>query len=126
MAKDALGHGSEARGGTGTDHGVGGAPRMRLSAHGTGVDQIGKSPLNRSAVLGAYNRNENNNAHSENVALLAKHFGTPEEHAMAREIISERNKQGSLPDHTKSVPNVRDWQYAIHKNYSPLLYGNKR
>lgn len=75
------------------------------------------------ALSRKYDRNENNNFHSENTVLLTKAFGTPEEHAMAREIVAARNKQGSLPSSTPSVPNVRDWQYNIDKKYYPKLAG---
>jgi hypothetical protein len=140
MAKDAKGHGSDSRGGTDQSKPIKDAGIIRAKgisamygpgspgypAHASGVADIGRAPLNRSAVLGAYNRNENNNYHSENIALLAKHFGTPEEHGMAREIISERNRIGHLPDSTKSVPNVRDWQHSISTNYYPRLIGNRK
>lgn len=64
-----------------------------------------------------YDRNEDRNAHSENIALLAKNFGTADEHAKAKEIIAERNRVGGLPSSTKSVPNVHEFQYGIHKKY---------
>ena len=85
--------------------------------------QAAKAAPDLKSLNRTYNRNENNNFHSENIALLAKNFGTPQEHAQAKEIIAARNKQGSLPGSTASVPNVRDWQYGIHQKYIRKLTG---
>jgi hypothetical protein len=99
---------------------------LGTGAHTEGVQKVGNPPpFNREAVLRKYNSNEDNNFHSENVSLLAKHFGTPAEQSMAKEIEQERNRIGQLPDKTASVPNVRDFQYSINKNYFPKLIGNK-
>lgn len=109
--KDAKGHGSNPRGGA--------------AAHSQGVQQIGQPPINRTSLKRQYSRNETMNNHSANVVLLAKNFGTEDEHAKAREIVAERNKQGSLPTSTRSVPNVREFQYGINQKYYPLLIGNQ-
>jgi hypothetical protein len=101
----------------------GGDKSAPVPVHGAMVGQ--PAPANLASLNKTYNRNENNNAHSENIALLAKNFGTPGEHAQAKEIISERNKQGSLPSSTKSVANVRDWQYGVHQKYIGQLNGSK-
>ena len=91
---------------------------------GSSMNMVSNATKDRIAALNkTYNRNENNNFHSENIALLAKNFGTPQEHAQAKEIIAARNKQGSLPGSTASVPNVRDWQYGIHQKYIRKLTG---
>lgn len=90
---------------------------------GTHSSMSGEKPFNLATLNKTYNRNENNNFHSENIALLAKNFGSPAEHAQAKEIIAARNKQGSLPSSTQSVPNVREWQYGIHKKYIGKLTG---
>ena len=51
---------------------------------------------NLKAIAKKFERNENNNAHSENVVLLAKHFGTKEELAEANSILKKHNEEGSL------------------------------
>jgi len=148
MAKDAKGHGSEKRGTAanvqqayknaakfGPNHpSVGRSLRAAakselaaLGAHSTGVAAVGQSappPIDRAKLNRTYNRNENNNYHSENIALLTKNFGTADEHAKAQEIVAERNKQGGLPTSTKNVPDVRGWQYGIHQKYIGQLTGN--
>lgn len=96
---------------------------------GSSMSMVSNAALSKAAtdlktLNKTYDRNENNNFHSENIALLAKNFGTPGEHAQAKEIIAARNKQGSLPGSTQSVPNVRDWQYGIHKKYIGKLTGS--
>jgi len=165
MAKDAKGHGSEARGAAAAhQEGVEAASRGQFTASqieqlkagyagiktvdpsqptygkltalldratpeqlkqlaGAGIKFVSPLASNRSGLRSAYGRNENANRQSENVVLLAKHFGTDEEHAKAREIVSERNRQGSLPMSTKSVSDVRAFQHDINTRYSPKLRG---
>ena len=49
-----------------------------------------------SSIKKKYEENEDSNAHSENVVLLAKHFGTKEELAEAKKILSLHEKEGHL------------------------------
>jgi|GEM_PF-1615774 len=49
-----------------------------------------------SSIKEEYLKNEDENAHSENVVLLAKHFGTKEDLAKAKEILALHEKEGSL------------------------------
>jgi hypothetical protein len=49
-----------------------------------------------SSIKKKYEENEDENAHSENVVLLAKHFGTKEDLAKAKEILALHEKEGSL------------------------------
>jgi hypothetical protein len=49
-----------------------------------------------SSIKEKYEENEDENAHSENVVLLAKHFGTKEDLAKAKEILALHEKEGSL------------------------------
>jgi hypothetical protein len=49
-----------------------------------------------SSIKDEYLKNEDENAHSENVVLLAKHFGTKEDLAKAKEILALHEKEGSL------------------------------
>jgi len=67
-------------------------------------------------IKSEYEKNEDQNYHSENIALLAKHFGTEEEHANTKKIIRSRNKEGSLPDRH------RPYQNMIHGKYIHHLY----
>jgi len=53
-----------------------------------------------SSLKKIYDNNETENAHSENAVLLAKHFGTEEEHRKMKHALNTRNKLGYLhPDH---------------------------
>lgn len=49
-----------------------------------------------NSIKEEYLKNEDENAHSENVVLLAKHFGTKEDLAKAKEILALHEKEGSL------------------------------
>lgn len=51
---------------------------------------------NLRAIAKKYEENEDENMHSENVVLLAKHFGTPEELKQAKQILATHEKEGSL------------------------------
>jgi hypothetical protein len=133
--KDAKGHGSNSRGGRAAamasleakgkiPAGTSEAVATMLGSHQTGVAQVGQPPSpNLKSLNTQYNRNESMNNHSGNIALLAKNFGTADEHAKAQEIIKGRQKLGWLPDSTPNVPNVRDWQYGIHQKYINKLKG---
>eukprot|EP00697_Spironema_sp_BW2_P007343 gnl/Spiro4/21593_TR10573_c0_g1_i1.p1 gnl/Spiro4/21593_TR10573_c0_g1~~gnl/Spiro4/21593_TR10573_c0_g1_i1.p1 ORF type:complete len:688 (-),score=93.87 gnl/Spiro4/21593_TR10573_c0_g1_i1:9954-12017(-) len=50
-----------------------------------------------SAIWNRYHKNEDENNHAGNRVLLAKHFGTKEEHADAVELRKQHIKRGSLP-----------------------------
>lgn len=75
-----------------------------------------------AGVRAAYCRNENANNHSANIALLARHFGTPTELAHATEIVRERDRIGARPDSTKNVPDVYAFQMALHGRYIDRLF----
>jgi hypothetical protein len=49
-----------------------------------------------SSIKEEYDENEDNNAHSENVVLLAKHFGTKEDLVEAKRILALHEKEGHL------------------------------
>jgi hypothetical protein len=49
-----------------------------------------------SSIKEEYYENEDNNAHSENVVLLAKNFGTKEDLTEAKRILALHEKEGSL------------------------------
>jgi hypothetical protein len=49
-----------------------------------------------SSIKEEYEENEDNNAHSENVVLLAKHFGTKEDLVEAKRILDLHEKEGYL------------------------------
>ena len=51
---------------------------------------------NLQSVWNEYEENEDNNYHSENVVLLAKHFGTAEDLKEAKKILALHNKEGHL------------------------------
>lgn len=70
-----------------------------------------KTPEGRKRLHRQYNRNENQNRHSENAVLLAKHFGTPEEHAKAQDLLKQRNKLGHAPDESPQ------FQYDMSKKH---------
>lgn len=48
------------------------------------------------AIAKKYEKNEDENMHSENVVLLAKHFGTADELKEAKQILATHEKEGSL------------------------------
>jgi len=56
------------------------------------------SSFNMKLVEKQYLENENNNAHSENVILLAKYFGTKKDLELANEIFAKHKKEGYLSD----------------------------
>jgi len=59
-----------------------------------------------NAIEAEYGENEDNNAHSENVVLLAENFGTEEEKAEAKEILEKHNEEGSLSSELRNRRNV--------------------
>jgi hypothetical protein len=59
-----------------------------------------------TAIEKEYKENEDNNAHSENVVLLADNFGTEEEKAEAKEILEKHNEEGSLSSQLRNRRSV--------------------
>jgi hypothetical protein len=80
--------------------------------------------MTQSAVtlLRRFERNEDINYHAENRVLLAKHFGTPEEHADAVALKKLHMKQGSLPIGTALYERVYE---ANNRQYAKLLEAAK-
>jgi len=60
------------------------------------VGQYIKGGKTDTDILKTYIRNEDRNLHSENVVLLAKHFGTKEDLAKAKEILRKHDDIGYL------------------------------
>ena len=79
----------------------------------------GKKKTNEEVELGEdtftkqYRNNEDDNKHSENVVLLAKHFGSKTDHEKAKDILQQHMKIGHMPD------NLRDEREKIHKKLWP-------
>lgn len=73
-----------------------------------------------TALWNEYQENEGENYHSENVVLLAKHFGTKEDLKEAKRILAEHDKQGSLTDKLRKERDV-----LHHKLYPKLLKAAK-
>jgi hypothetical protein len=76
-----------------------------------------------TAIEKEYKENEDNNAHSENVVLLAENFGTEEEKAEAKEILEKHNEEGSLSSelrNRRSVLEEKLWDkyQALKKIYA--------
>lgn len=75
-----------------------------------------KTPVNPMVALRRkYDRNENNNQHSENAVLLARHFGTPDELETANRLLAERNKLGHAPAESSQ------FQYDMSRKYYSKL-----
>lgn len=71
-----------------------------------------------SKIMSKYADNEDQNFHRNNDVLLAKHFGTPEEHANAVAFKKAHEKQGSLP---MNHPLKAKVDAAADKHYKKLL-----
>jgi antirestriction protein len=56
----------------------------------------GGTTTSLSSIKRKYYKNEDENAHSENVVLLAKHFGDAEDLKLAKQILARHNEEGSL------------------------------
>lgn len=67
--------------------------KMRKNA---GISEAVMPDIDYDKLRKQHDRNEDRNAHSENVVLLAKHFGTPEDHAEAQDILRQHKKIGHL------------------------------
>ena len=82
-------------------------------------------------IFKQYKRNENINAHSENLLLLAKNFGDKADILFCQELIRTRDKNGGLTVsqsregyeriHVKLYPILKRYQKAIfnHKTHKP-------
>jgi hypothetical protein len=72
-----------------------------------------------------YNRNENENRHTENTLLLATHFGTEEEKSLAQKHMAALNKYGHQPHyvensklHTKLLGRAKGMKEEVEQNAS--------
>ena len=57
--------------------------------------------INVAKIRAEYHKNEDNNAHSENVVLLAKHFGTESDLRDAKTILAKHEAIGHLPSYLR-------------------------
>ncbi len=63
-------------------------------------------------LMEEYRENEDNNAHTENYLLLAKHFGTPDQVNEVQKILKGNDKRG--------YTNLADLQW-MHKEINPYF-----
>jgi len=76
-----------------------------------GKSDLAKNITSKESLSRKYDKNEDENRHSENAVLLAKHFGTPEELERMNHMLKTRNKLGHLHnDHT-------GYAYEMAKKY---------
>jgi hypothetical protein len=61
------------------------------------VEHIEEANMDHSSFAKEYRENESNNKHSENVVLMAKHFGSEEDHEKAKDILRRHKRIGHLP-----------------------------
>jgi hypothetical protein len=71
--------------------------------------------INAKSIFKEYEENENDNYHAENILLLANNFGTEEDVETAKEILKQRDKQGS----TSETMNKKS--YELNKRLYPKL-----
>jgi hypothetical protein len=95
-----------------TDRNRKGYPYLALGGklHGAGMFAKG-GEMNQSKakkIFAEFEKNEDENYHSENVVLLAKHFGTAAELKEAKAILKEHDEAGSL---TSALRKRRDSLY---------------
>lgn len=67
-------------------------------------------------IIKQYARNEAINAHSENLLLLAKNFGTKDDISFCQELIRTRDKNGGL-----TIAQSREGFDKIHVKLYPIL-----
>jgi hypothetical protein len=82
----------------------------------------GKTKMSPQAIFKKYEKNEDDNYHSENVVLLAQHFGTADDLKKAKHILKEHERLGSLPQ------DLYEQRYTLHQKLYPKLVaamGNK-
>jgi len=70
-------------------------------------------------IFAEYEENEDNNAHSENVVLLAKHFGTEQDLRDAKIILSKHEAIGNLPSY------LQEERSSLHNKLYPKLVAAK-
>ena len=63
-----------------------------------------------ASIKRKYYKNEDENAHSENVVLLAKHFGDAEDLKLAKQILAKHNKEGHLSSENAKERNELDFK----------------
>jgi hypothetical protein len=78
---------------------------------GRGV--VAKEEMDHSSFGKKYSENEQNNRHSENVVLLAKHFGSKADVDKANEILNKHRDLGHL---SKDISDARD---KLHQKLMP-------
>lgn len=71
------------------------------------------------SLIRKYRKNEDNNFHDENAVLMAKHFGTPEEHKRAKDILKRRSTPGNRPSH---APYDNDHMTKMHGYFVKHLW----
>ncbi len=74
------------------------------------------SPELKATLRKKYERNEDNNRHGENAVLLARHFGTPEEHEQAKKHAEQNLAQGY------SSPESSQFNYEMSQKYFHKLH----
>jgi hypothetical protein len=84
-------------------------------------DEQGVAEGSTKSLMSQYRSNEHENNHSENIVLLAKHFGTPEELAIAQEVIRYRDEKGGFDYRDPKVKIYMDFQQMINRKYFPQL-----
>jgi hypothetical protein len=78
-------------------------------------------------VAKEYERNENNNAHSENLVLLAETFGNNKDYELATTIVKRRNAEGSFPnDLYDAAKEMSDRLYPKYKEAKKNLQKEKQ
>lgn len=71
--------------------------------------------INAKSIFKEYEENENDNYHAENILLLANNFGTEEDVETAKEILKQRDKQGSMSEAMNKK------SYELNKRLYPKL-----
>lgn len=62
-----------------------------------------------------HDENEDNNCHAENLVLLANHFGTEQEQALAEENLKAKHRLGHLDS------KLNNECYSINRYYKKLI-----
>jgi hypothetical protein len=94
---------------------IAGLPSSKV--HAKEEEQIDEA-MKPSTIMSKYASNEDQNFKRDNDVMLAKHFGTPEEHKNAVEFRKAHQKQGSLP---MNHPLKAKVDAAADKHYKSLL-----
>lgn len=80
----------------------------------------GMTATKANSIFKEYEENEENNDHTENVVLLAKHFGTPKDLLLAKNIQRKHNAIGSLPS------DLRKQRDELSDKLYPMLIAAKK